>query len=240
MNATLIIDIIYIILVILVCLRIIYDTESSAKTLAYVLLAIFIPVAGIGFYFVFGINYRKRLIYSKKLVKDEVKLKELNERIISYSARNLKKYALEVGDGKSLVNLLMNDNLSPLTNGNSVKVLINGEQKFPEVLDALRRAEHHIHLEYYIYEDDIIGNQIKDILIQKAKQGVEVRFIYDDFGSRSIRKKVVKELKNAGVEAYPFNRVRLLLFAAVPTPVIQLSFHRTWKVWLLAMTWLSQ
>ena len=213
MSVTLIIDIIYIIIVILVCLRIIYDTESSAKTLAYVLLAIFIPVAGIGFYFVFGINYRKRLIYSKKLVKDEVKLKELNERIISYSARNLKKYALEVGDGKSLVNLLMNDNLSPLTDGNSVKVLINGEQKFPEVLDALRRAEHHIHLEYYIYEDDIIGNQIKDILIQKAKQGVEVRFIYDDFGSRSIRKKVVKELKNAGVEAYPFNRVRLLLFA---------------------------
>jgi cardiolipin synthase len=213
MNVTLIIDIIYIIIVVLVCLRIIYDTESSAKTLAYVLLAIFIPVAGMGFYFVFGINYRKRLIYSKKLVKDEVKLKELNERIISYSARNLKKYASEVGDGKSLVNLLMNDSLSPLTDGNSVKVLINGEQKFPEVLDALRKAEHHIHLEYYIYENDIIGNQIKDILIQKAKQGVEVRFIYDDFGSRSIRKKVVKELKNAGVEAYPFNRVRLLLFA---------------------------
>ena len=213
MHATLIIDIVYIIIVALVCLRIIYDTESSAKTLAYVLLAIFIPVAGIGFYFIFGINYRKRLIYSKKLVKDEVKLKELNTRIISYSARNLKKYALEVGDSRSLVNLLMNDNLSPLTDGNSVKVLINGEQKFPEVLDALSKAEHHIHLEYYIYEDDIIGNQIKEILIQKAKQGVEVRFIYDDFGSRSIRKKVVKELKNAGVEAYPFNRVRLLLFA---------------------------
>ncbi len=109
MHVTLITDIVYIIIVALVCLRIIYDTESSAKTLAYVLLAIFIPIAGMGFYFVFGINYRKRLIYSKKLVKDEVKLRELNERIISYSARNLKKNALEVGDGKSMVNLLMND-----------------------------------------------------------------------------------------------------------------------------------
>jgi len=213
MSVTLIADILYVILVILVCLRIIYDTGSSSKTLAYVLLAIFIPVAGMLFYFTFGINYRKRLIYSKKLIKDEAKLIELNQRIISYSRKNLKRNAKEVGNGESMVNLLMNDSLSPLTDGNYVKVLINGEKKFPEVIETLKSARHHIHLEYYIYEDDHIGNQIKDILIEKASQGVHVRFIYDDFGSRSIRRKLVKELRKAGVEAYPFNRVRMLLFA---------------------------
>ena len=213
MSVTLIADILYVILVILVCLRIIYDTDSSSKTLAYVLLAIFIPVAGMLFYFTFGINYRKRLIYSKKLIKDESKLIELNQRIISYSRKNLKRNAKEVGNGESMVNLLMNDSLSPLTDGNYVKVLINGEKKFPEVIETLKSARHHIHLEYYIYEDDHIGNQIKDILIEKASQGVQVRFIYDDFGSRSIRRRLVKELRNAGVEAYPFNRVRMLLFA---------------------------
>ncbi len=213
MSVTLIADILYVILVILVCLRIIYDTDSSSKTLAYVLLAIFIPVAGMLFYFTFGINYRKRLIYSKKLIKDEAKLIELNQRIISYSRKNLKRNAKEVGNGESMVNLLMNDSLSPLTDGNYVKVLINGEKKFPEVIETLKNARHHIHLEYYIYEDDHIGNQIKDVLIEKARQGVQVRFIYDDFGSRSIRSKLVKELRKAGVEAYPFNRVRMLLFA---------------------------
>ncbi len=134
-------------------------------------------------------------------------------RTISLSARNLKKYADEIGDGESLVSLLMNDSLSPLTAGNWVKLLINGEEKFPEVLDVLQKAQHHIHLEYYIYEDDRIGNLIKDVLIQKARDGVEVRLIYDDFGSSSIRNKLVNELREGGVEAYPFNRVRLLFFA---------------------------
>ncbi|HJZ39271.1 MAG TPA: cardiolipin synthase [Bacteroidales bacterium] len=208
-----IIYIIYIIILVVVCSRIIYDTRSSSKTLAYLLFAIFIPFVGMLFYFVFGVNYRKRVIYSKKLVEDEVRLQRLDKKTISQSARNLRKNALEIGIGESLVSLLMNESLSPLTIGNSVKLLINGEEKFPEVLEALEHAKHHIHLEYYIYEDDEIGNHIKDVLIRKAREGVEVRFIYDDFGSRTIRKKLVRELRNAGVEAYPFNRVRLLYFA---------------------------
>ncbi len=195
------------------CIRIIYDTRSSSKTLAYLLLAIFVPVGGMLFYFIFGINNRKRLIYSKKLVEDKVRLEELEKRIVFLSARNLHKNAGNIGNAESLVSFLINDSLSPLTNGNAIELLINGEKKFPEVISALLQAKHNIHLEYYIYEDDEIGNRIKDILIQKAKEGIEVRFIYDDFGSRSIRKKLVKGLKDAGVEAYPFNRVRLLYFA---------------------------
>jgi cardiolipin synthase len=213
MKPVVIFDIFYVLVLILVCLRIIFETRSSSKTLAYLLLAIFIPVAGILFYFVFGVNYRKRIIYTKKLVHDEAQLKELNKRTISLSARNLKKNALEIGDGHSLVSLLMNDSLSPLTSGNAVKLLINGEEKFPEVINALENARHHIHLEYYIYDDDVIGNIIKDVLIRKANEGVEVRLIYDDFGSSSIRKKLVRELREGGVEAFPFNRVRLLYFA---------------------------
>src|SRR5512145_1695761 len=103
MNWIALLEIIYGIIVLFVCLRIIYDTRSSSKTLAYLLFAIFIPVAGIIFYFVFGVNYRKRLIYSKKLVEDEVRLKKLDEKTILLSTRNLKKNASEVGEGESLV-----------------------------------------------------------------------------------------------------------------------------------------
>src|SRR5690606_15783018 len=78
---------------------------------------------------------------------------------------------------------------------------------------ALEEAKHHIHLEYYIYENDVIGNQIKDILKRKALAGVEVRIIYDAFGSRSIRRKFLREIRDAGVEAYPFNRIRFMPFA---------------------------
>jgi len=213
MNWIVILDIVYIMILVLVCLRIVYDTISTNKTLAYLLLVIFIPVLGMLFYFSFGINYRKRRVFSKKLIEDDGLRKELIREVIAQTERNLKDNTHVIGDAKGLVHLLLKDSISPLTTGNHVKLLLNGEQKFPEVFKALEDARHHIHIEYYIYENDVIGNQVKDILIRKAKEGIKIRFIYDGFGSRSIRKKLVRELKNAGVEAYPFNRIRFIPLA---------------------------
>lgn len=213
MNWIIILDVLYIIILIVVCLRIIYDTTSTNKTLAYLLLVVFVPIVGILFYFWFGINYRKRRVYSKKLVDDDALAKRLIEEVISRTELNLERDRSVIGDAKSLVKLLLNDGFSPLTTGNAVKLLQNGEEKFPELLSALKSATHHIHIEYYIFEDDTIGNEIKDVLINKAKEGVKVRVIYDAFGSSSIKGKFVKSLKAAGVEVYPFNRIRFMILA---------------------------
>jgi cardiolipin synthase len=213
MDWFLVIEIAYTIVLVFVCLRIIYDTRSASKTFAYLLLSLFVPVGGIIFYFMFGINFRKRILYSKKLVIDKNRLNELSEKIISTSEDNLKLNSDIIKNEEGLINLLLHDNFSPLTNGNSVTLLINGECKFPNVIEELKLAKTHIHLEYFNYENDQIGNLIKDILIQKAREGVKVRLIYDDFGSRSIRKEFVDDLKQGGVEAYPFNRIRILFFA---------------------------
>lgn len=208
MNWVAILEIFYIIVLVVVCLRIIYDTTSINKTLAYLLLVIFIPVLGILFYFSFGINYRKRRVYSKKLIDDDVLRRELIRQIISRTETNLKRNTGTIGEGASLVHLLLNDSLSPLTVGNEVTLLHNGEGKFPQVIKDLQDARHSIHIEYYIYENDVIGNRIKDLLVMKAKEGVKVRLIYDAFGSRSIRRRFLRELISSGVEAYPFNRIR--------------------------------
>lgn len=109
--------------------------------------------------------------------------------------------------------MLMHDLLSPLTSGNEVKILRNGEEKFPEVIKALKSAKEHIHLEYYIYNDDEIGNEIGDILLQKAKEGVTVRVIYDDFGSGRGCKRLMKKLSEGGVEAHPFLKIYFIAFA---------------------------
>jgi cardiolipin synthase len=213
MNWIIVLDVVYVIILVLVCLRIIYDTTSTHKTLAYLLLVVFIPIAGILFYFSFGINYRKRRVYSKKLVADDALGRTIVEEVISKTELNLQRDMRSVGEAKSLVTLLLKDSFSPLTTGNALKLLVNGEEKFPEVFEALKNARHHIHIEYYIFEDDLIGNEVKQILIRKATEGVKVRVIYDAFGSRSIRKSFVRELKAAGVEAYPFNRIRFILLA---------------------------
>ncbi len=203
----------YTVIIIIVCLNIIYNTPSTAKALAYVLVAIFLPAVGIAIYFTVGLNYRKKKLYSKKIVRDKNALEDLRQRITleSEKAWDSKEPAIE--KHKKLALYLLNDGMSPLSGGNEVKLLINGENKFPEVLKALKNAKHHIHIEYYIFEDGEIAEQIKDILIQKAKEGVEVRFIYDDFGSRSIRKEFVDEMINAGVQAFPFYKIIFILLA---------------------------
>ncbi len=213
MNWILLAVALYTVIIIIVCLNIIYNTPSTAKALAYVLVAIFVPVIGIAIYFTVGLNYRKKKLYSKKIVRDKNALEDLRQRITlaSEKAWDTKEPAIE--KHKKLALYLLNDGMSPLSGGNEVKLLINGENKFPEVLEALKNAKHHIHIEYYIFEDGEIGEQIKDILIQKAKEGVEVRFIYDDFGSRSIRKKFVDELIDAGVQAFPFYKILFIILA---------------------------
>jgi len=206
-------EITYFIAVIIICLRIIYETRSVTKTLAYLIITIFIPVIGLIIYFTFGTNYRKNKLYDKKVIQDENLLARVHKRIHSSYEKLLKTGGDELQHFKRLSQLLLTDSVSPLTDKNEVKVLLNGEEKFPEVLKALAEAKHHIHILYYIFEDDNIGNAIKDMLIRKAREGVEVRFIYDDFGSSSIRKKLVPQLIEAGVKAYPFFRIYFLLLA---------------------------
>ncbi len=212
-NWVLLSQILYGIVIVLVCLRIVYDTSSTSKTLAYLLLTIFLPVAGAILYFVIGTNYRKRKLYSKKIFKDEALMLSVKTRIFKKSAEVWENVQPAFKRYKKLFNLLLNSNWSSISNGNIVDVLINGEETFPAIIKALREAKNHIHVEYYIFEDDLIGNEIKAVLMEKAREGIEVRFIYDDFGSRSIRKNVVPELLASGVKAYPFYKIFFMALA---------------------------
>lgn len=212
MNWILILEIIYILFLFAVCLRIIYDTQTVTKTLAYLLLVIFLPLLGIFIYFSVGINYRKNKLYSKKIIQDAKQEKLVLEKLETYNADNLSHL---VGDKGflGLMKMIFETDRSPITTNNTVQLLSNGEEKFPEVLKALSNAKNHIHIEYYIFEDDETGRSIEKILIDKVKEGVEVRFIYDDFGSSSIRKNLVKRLKENGINAFPFYKIKLIHLA---------------------------
>lgn len=203
--------IVYWVLIFLVCLKIILDSATPSKAVAYIFLVIIFPLIGIIFYFSVGINYRKKKLYKKKLELDkdafpdlEIKLHQSSEEIIASRAEELNQFS-------SLANY--HTGVRPTSANNAVKALINGEDKFPDLLESIKSARHHIHLEYYIYENDETGSEIAEALIEKAKEGVEVRFIYDDFGSRHIRRAFIARMKKAGVQAFPFARVNLIFFA---------------------------
>ena len=207
MNWILVAQITYSLIVFLVILRVLYDTRSSTKALAYILFIIFVPVAGILFYFSFGINYRKRKLYSKKIGVDEPLRLQIRNQMNAYSEA-IRDSGLIAEKHKTLTEFIRRSGSSPLTANNDVKLLINGEEKFPELLLNLDKAKKHIHLEYYIYENDITGNQIAEILIKKAKEGVEVRFMYDDFGSHGLGKSFIQKLNEAGVQTAPFYKIK--------------------------------
>ncbi len=146
----------YFIILIAVCIRIIVNTSTPSKGLAYLLLVISFPVIGIIFYLSVGLNYRKRKLYQKKINIDEKAFPELEIKKAHFIEGILNKHQAALGSYFPLANL--NKNKAILSDNNRVDLLINRKEKFPAILQSLREAKHHIHVEYYIYENDVIGN----------------------------------------------------------------------------------
>jgi len=155
-----------------------------------------------------GRNYRKQKIFSRKSLKDFQNL----ENYVTNQLLNLKNNTIlhdpKIEQKIGIINLLINNNKALLTEHNQVTILNNGDQTFASIIDEIQKAEHHIHLEYYIIDDDIIGNQIRELLIEKSKQGVKIRIIYDGFGSRGLGAEYIGSLLRAGIEIYSFMPVR--------------------------------
>lgn len=114
---------------------------------------------------------------------------------------------------KKLMTLLLNNSKALLTRYNQVEILNNGEETFPALFKALLQARKFIHLEYYIIAEGSLATRLKEILLQKAAEGVEVRVIYDDVGSWSLSKPYLRELREAGIQIFPFLPVRFHHFA---------------------------
>jgi len=193
-------------LMLFTAVRILLDLGNTPKALSCLVLAVMLPVVGSVVYFTLGVNYRKRRIYSKKLKATRQLLHQIRQNFVVATEQLIARDAPLLGGHTQLAELILNETGEPLSR-NRVALLLNGEAKFPAVLEDMEKARHFIHREYYIYEEDEIGKRIKDMLIRKAKEGVKVRFIYDDFGSRYLSREFLRELKAGGVEAFPFYRV---------------------------------
>src|SRR5690606_2031118 len=135
---------------------------------------------------------------------------ELDEKVYKELADKTGQVAVKVEPHQERV-LQLAKNLGnfPISNFTETKVLTNGKKAFPKMLEEMKKAKHHIHLEFYIVRDDELGKEIKDVLIEKAKSGVEVRFLYDGVGSWQLGKAYKEEMREAGIEIIPFLPVKL-------------------------------
>lgn len=186
-----------------VILTILIENRNPSKTVAWLLVIIFIPIVGMILYYLFGQKFKK--VQEFKLSNQSLH-KFMNERWGSLNPilqANLLDLEDEIGSLSRVFRLLVNQRVSPVVRGNRVDLLINGEEKFPALFEAIRNAQHHIHLEYYIFEPDQIGMELITLLEQKASEGVEVRLIIDAFGSPCLARRY-RRLEKAGLATVVF------------------------------------
>jgi cardiolipin synthase A/B len=202
------ISLVFLITSMAIAIIIIFEKRSPYITAAWILALVLLPGIGLVFYLIFGQEYRKNKMFSRRGLKNLGRFRTLASRQLARLQKNELKLPFAAMEKEKVVKLLMNNSHSLLTTGNRLKILNNAEKTFKAIFAELEKARHHIHLEYYIIEDDEIGNRLKEILIRKSLQGVEVRVIVDDVGSWGLGKKFMKELRNAGVDIQPFMEVR--------------------------------
>ena len=207
-------SLVFLVTAIPVAIMIVLEKRSPYKTIAWILVLILLPIIGVVFYLFFGQEYRKRKLFSRKNIKSLGEIRRLSSkqlRNIEHSQLGLSSAVLEK---ENIIKLLLNNSDSLLTTGNKLQILKNGAETFDAIIDAIKNAKHHIHLEYYIFSDDKIGNRLKDLLIEKCESGVEVRIIIDDVGSWGLNKKFISDLREKGVEIYSFMEVRFPRFTS--------------------------
>lgn len=199
-------DVIYFGAVIGTIIVVILDNRNPVKTIAWILVLMFLPFIGLIFYFFFGRSQRRERIISRKSYNRLLK-KPMAEYIMQTKPQVPKEYS-------RLIHFFQSTNQAFLFEGNQVDVYIDGYTKLQALIYELNKAKKHIHIEYYIFEDDAVGRLIRDILIDKAKDGVEVRVIYDDVGCWHVPNAFFDEMRRAGIEVRSFLKVRFPLFTS--------------------------
>ena len=202
----LILAIIYYVIVVLTVIHVVMDNRQPAKTMAWTLVIWFVPVVGIIFYLFFGINTRKERMVSQR------SLDELSKRSMLGFAEQQDLRLPE--DHKPVIDLFINQSFSLPFKTEGIVTYTDGYQFFPALLTAISKARSHIHIDMYIFEEDALGNLIADALIQKAREGIEVRIIYDDVGCWNVRHRFFEWMREEGIEAVPFLPVRFPQFTS--------------------------
>ena len=194
------------ILIALTIIHVIMDNRQPAKTMAWALVIFFVPIVGIILYLFFGVNHRRERLVSQR------SLDQLSKRsMLSF----VEQHDFRVPDHyRQLVDLFVNQSMSLPFKDNTVDIMTDGYAFFPELLKDIRQARHHIHIDMYIIEDDALGRLVADALAEKAKEGVEVRVIYDDVGCWKVDRPFFESMRRNGVEVVPYLPVHFPSFTS--------------------------
>lgn len=181
-----------------------WERKNPSATWAWLLVLFFLPLVGFILYLMLGRQLRKKHLFRwdgrKSIGIDNLidyQIEAIKEDTLDYQMNHVKEY-------HHLIYMNLTTNNAVLTQDNHVDIFQDGGDKFEALLENILAAKDHIHIQYYIFKLDNLGSRILNTLVKKAKQGVKVRILFDEMGSRGVRKRHFKELIDVGGEVEVF------------------------------------
>ena len=199
-------SLVFLLVVVATMLVVILENRNPYKTLAWILVLFFLPVVGLVAYFFFGRDTRKERLISKRGF----------ERLTKYPMMEFQQQESHKSmmEKHLLMRFCYQVNGALPFGGNSVRMHTDGYAMIQALLRAIANAKHHIHMQFYIFEDDALGRMVRDALIEKAQEGVEVRVLYDDVGCWKVHHSFYDEMRESGIEVRGFLKVRFPRFTS--------------------------
>lgn len=178
-----------------------FQRKDPKSVWAWLLVMYFLPIVGFILYLLIGQDMRKRHMFKTKEVADELNssIRKQEESIYrkDYSLNQAQDYSDLV-----LYNLESEDAF--YTDDNDVDIYIDGNDKFEALEQEIKKAKKYIHFQYYIIKSDELFERLSKLLVQKAKEGVEVRVLMDGMGCRFLKAKDVQYLRDNGIKTAVF------------------------------------
>ncbi|MDP3452853.1 MAG: phospholipase D-like domain-containing protein, partial [Bacteroidales bacterium] len=214
----------YLLMAIYASAVIIYRKLDPVKSLSWIVVILLLPYIGLLLYLFFGQNFRKRKIFNRKGIRDE-RVRRIAANIQLKHLKTDKNYLPEhIKPFMPMIMLNLRSCRSTLGVNRKIDLYLSGKEALDAMLAEIKKAVQHIHLQSYIFEDDIIGTRFKNLLIEKASEGVEVRVIYDDVGCWGLTTDFKNDLIKNGVELLSFSPVRFI------TPTSKLNYRNHRKI----------
>jgi cardiolipin synthase len=218
-----ILSIIILVMNILFAVTVIFlERRNVVVTWAWLLVLIFLPVVGFVVYIFLGQNLNRRKVY--RLANEQIST--LHEIVLKQHSEleSMTFHDPAAEQHRRLIQMNLVSGHSVYTQDNEVTIYTDGMEKFADLLQKIKDAKHHIHIQYYIFRGDNLGYEIIQALARKAAEGVEVRLLIDHLGSINTPSNFFDDLRGAGGKVEYFFPLKL------PTLSLRLNFRNHRKL----------
>ncbi|MFD2410906.1 cardiolipin synthase [Paenibacillus rhizoplanae] len=179
------------------------ERREAGYTWAWLMVLFFIPILGFVLYIFFGRNLKKKNFYKLFIEEQEYVQAEADKQLAAF-AEGVDDRSQLMQNYAQLINMNIRSSHGLLSSDNEIVIYSDGHQKFAALFEDIRSARAEINIQYYIIQPDQLGTKLRDELILKAREGVKVRLLYDEVGSKRISRHFFKELRAAGGEVEVF------------------------------------